>query len=290
MDWLKSLNPTLLLFGAIAFVFLANLAGSFAVDQTWYFHLPFFCVQAFLVFIGFTVIHDASHFSVSRKRWINNATMLFIWPMFVFNPFFFRRIHLEHHARTNDGKMDPDHFTASPRLAGRIIRSFFLIFYYHYYALKHFKHPRWRRHTLLSMSGPVFLIVLALTTPFPSTFLVAWLLPLFFSVGLLAYVNTAWPHHPARETATYRNTRNTYLPWSLQLLMLNQNLHLVHHLKPNLPWYKYPDYLARHEAELMRQGAQTIQYTHRRRPYEPFPELLTDWAQQAKSVLQSYWP
>jgi fatty acid desaturase len=102
-------------------------------------------------------------------------------------------------------------------------------------------------------------------------------------------VNTAWPHHPARDASRYRNTRNTYLPWFGQLLLFNQNLHLVHHLKPNLPWYKYPEYLAQHEYELRRQGSQTIQYTSRARPYEPLPEFAIQLATQARNIIQSYW-
>ena len=75
-------------------------------------------LSAAAIFVLFTVLHDASHYSISRHRWVNVAfgrvAMLFVSPLISFKSFAF--IHIEHHLNTNDGDNDPDHFvSAAPR-------------------------------------------------------------------------------------------------------------------------------------------------------------------------------
>ena len=67
------------------------------------------------IFMMFTVLHDASHYSVSSHRWVNIAfgrvAMLFVSPLISFSAFAF--IHIEHHRNTNDDDSDPDHFVSA---------------------------------------------------------------------------------------------------------------------------------------------------------------------------------
>ena len=67
------------------------------------------------VFVLFTVLHDASHYSISSHRWVNVAfgcvAMFFVSPLISFKSFAF--IHIEHHRNTNDGAADPDHFVSA---------------------------------------------------------------------------------------------------------------------------------------------------------------------------------
>ena len=49
----------------------------------------------------------------------------------------------------------------------------------------------------------------------------------------------AWlPHFPYEHTDRFRNTRITLFPGSTWLL-LQQDRHLIHHLYPSIPWYRY---------------------------------------------------
>lgn len=70
-------------------------------------------------FIAFTPLHDATHRSVSRLRWVSSAAgRLASIPLFA--PFeAFRYVHLEHHRHTNDPVKDPDYWStrASPSTA-----------------------------------------------------------------------------------------------------------------------------------------------------------------------------
>ena len=71
-------------------------------------------LNAVAIFVMFTVLHDASHYSISSKRWVNGvfgrAAMLFVSPLISFRAFGF--IHIEHHRHTNDDEHDPDHFAS----------------------------------------------------------------------------------------------------------------------------------------------------------------------------------
>ena len=61
--------------------------------------------SAAAIFVLFTVLHDASHYSISSHRWVNVAfgrvAMFFVSPLISFKSFAF--IHIEHHRNTNDG-------------------------------------------------------------------------------------------------------------------------------------------------------------------------------------------
>ncbi len=71
-------------------------------------------MNAIAIFVMFTVLHDASHYSISSHRWVNGVfgrvAMLFVSPLLSFPAFGF--IHIEHHRHTNDDDHDPDHFAS----------------------------------------------------------------------------------------------------------------------------------------------------------------------------------
>ena len=71
-------------------------------------------LNAIAIFVMFTVVHDASHYSISSRRWVNGVfgrvAMLFVSPLIAFPAFGF--IHIEHHRHTNDDDHDPDHFAS----------------------------------------------------------------------------------------------------------------------------------------------------------------------------------
>ena len=62
----------------------------------------------------FTVVHDASHYSISSRRWVNGAfgraAMLFVSTAMAFPSWAY--IHIEHHRHSNDDDHDPDTFAS----------------------------------------------------------------------------------------------------------------------------------------------------------------------------------
>ena len=50
------------------------------------------------------------------------------------------------------------------------------------------------------------------------------------------------------------------VPKALEWLLLNQNYHLLHHLRPTMPWYDYKAYWAKHRDRLLAEGAEVVDY------------------------------
>ena len=68
--------------------------------------------------------------------------------------------------------------------------------------------------------------------------LVLWFVPWFVG-NLLMLTAFGWaPHHDHSETGRYRDTRISLFPGG-DFLYLFQNLHLVHHMLPSVPFYRY---------------------------------------------------
>lgn len=290
-DWIRHINPTVILTIALsAFWFIFTSSALYLYKLPFYAYLPFCALQTLVVFMMFTPFHEACHYVASKRTWLNELILVLNWPIFIGNPFMFRKIHWQHHARTNQEGRDPDHFTAHPSMAMRVLKSFFLFFYYHYFAFKKFRSWKLRAHTVASLFTPLAMIYLAVVTPFTLPILFVWILPAFLASGLLCYFNTAFPHHPAKETERMRTTRNSYLPWAAQVVMLNQNLHLVHHLNPRLAWYEYPQYWKNHEREMIQKGARVVVFTKRRQAYALLPHEVLVFAQKLRDTINIYLP
>jgi fatty acid desaturase len=72
-----------------------------------------------------------------------------------------------------------------------------------------------------------------------------------FSLGLLrAYIEHRWGEHPEERVASVESN------WLFGLLFLWNNLHIVHHVDPALPWYEIPRrYYGDREGWLKRNGS-----------------------------------
>ena len=260
----RFLNPTLIYFllgmglylAALAFILQAEIRG----ESSWGLRFGITLFQTAMVFFLFTPLHDATHGSASPTRWINQMILYGVWPAFLTNPHLFFRIHIHHHAYTNDPEQDPDHFTAHRSLLVRWVKSYLLMTHYHLFFLSKFvRAKRDLAHVAASLFSQVVFMSLMVFTSLTLPLFFGMGLPAFLGIGLLAFVNTSWPHHPADERDRMRNTVNHYVPKWMQWLLANQNLHHVHHLNPSLPWYRYPEYWRKHESECRAKGARIIE-------------------------------
>jgi len=93
---------------------------------------------------------------------------------------------------------------------------------------------RIRRYQQVSLLALVASIPLGLFIP--AVFL--WWLPGHVGGLGLAILFQWLPHFPFDDTARYRNTRINIFRGSTWLL-LQQDHHLIHHLYPSVPWYRY---------------------------------------------------
>jgi beta-carotene hydroxylase len=186
--------------------------------------------------ISGTVIHDASHHAAHRNRILNaimghgSALMLgFAFPVFT-------RVHLQHHAHVNDPENDPDHFVSTGGPLWMIAARFF------YHEIFFFKRQLWRKFELLEwFLSRLFLLTvvfLGIHYGFIGYVMNFWFVPALVVGIALGLFFDYLPHRPFQERDRWKNAR-VYPSAILNVLILGQNYHLIHHLWPSIPWYKY---------------------------------------------------
>ncbi|MCA9616887.1 MAG: fatty acid desaturase [Myxococcales bacterium] len=218
-----------------------------------------------LAYLAFTVMHEAAHGNVHGSRapwrllnelsgWTSGALLVAPFPAF-------RVLHLLHHSHTNHPAKDPDYWVAGRGL-GVALRCFTIL--PHYYGGFLFGTPsktqaasRARVKVITTM---VFFAALAAglsLAGFGRQVLFVWMLPAWLASGLLAFLFDWLPHHPHDVQERFRDTRAIAVP-GLGLPTLGQNLHLVHHLYPRVPFYRYHRVFAELRTELEAKGAPIV--------------------------------
>jgi beta-carotene hydroxylase len=226
-------NPNVLMFITAVLLILGSVCGYFIGNiPDWI----CFTANVLALHLSGTVIHDASHNSAHRNRIINSflghgsALMLgFAFPVFT-------RVHLQHHAHVNDHENDPDHFVSTGGPLWMIAARFF----YHEYFF--FKRKLWRNNELMEwFLSRLFLfsvVFLGIHYDFIGYLMNFWFAPALVVGIALGLFFDYLPHRPFKERDRWKNAR-VYPGKILNILILGQNYHLVHHLWPSIPWYKY---------------------------------------------------
>lgn len=204
-------------------------------------------INTVFIYALYTVVHDAVHSSISSRRkelrWVDlvvgEVACLPLWLFFHHH----KKSHRVHHARTNqDG--DPDIYARGSFLGWclwRLPRT--LIAYFD---------PRqlWRechrfgltagekRITMVSFAAYAALVLGLVVMGYGYQLLVLWFVPWWIGQSVMLTLFTWTPHHDHSETGRYRNTRVSIWPGG-NALLLGQGYHLIHHMIPSVPWYRY---------------------------------------------------
>lgn len=219
-------------------------------------------INAVLSYAFYTVHHDANHKAISgrneRWKWLDVTCGSIAAIPLQLDVKGFSGSHLRHHANTNDPLKDPDALVAGPLwmlpvkwFVGQVFSVVNALpggDKVTDKALSRFtpedmpaptdrmkaEAARMRRYSQLG------LVVLAASIPlglFPPVFFLWWL-PGRLGVLALMVLFQWLPHVPYESTERFRNTRITTFRGSTWLL-LQQDRHLIHHLYPSVPWYRY---------------------------------------------------
>ena len=221
-------------------------------------------MNAIACFVMFTVVHDASHYSISTARWVNNAigrtAMLLFSPAMAFKAFGY--IHIEHHRYANDDDNDPDTFASHGPWWQLPLRWATLEVGY---LPRYIRNVSWRPRgevieTAALLTGTIAGIAVAAATGNLWIVAVIYLIPERIAVFALAWWFDWLPHHGLADTQRenrYRATRaRVGMEWLYTTVMLSQNYHLVHHLHPSVPFYRYlATWRRNEEAYLEREAA-----------------------------------
>jgi beta-carotene hydroxylase len=241
-DYLKppgGFNPNVLM-TIVALILIASSIWGYFVGNLplWY----CFIVNVLALHLSGTVIHDASHNSAHSNRIVNSilghasALMLgFAFPVFT-------RVHLQHHGNVNDPQNDPDHFVSTGGPLWMIAALFF------YHEIFFFRRRLWRKYELLewflSRLFLVTIVLVAIHYDFIGYVMNFWFVPACVVGMALGLFFDYLPHRPFTERDRWKNAR-VYPNPIVNLLIFGQNYHLVHHLWPSIPWYRYqPAYYA----------------------------------------------
>lgn len=207
-------------------------------------------LDAVLIYFVFTPLHEATHGNIAgrerRFQWLESfvghaSGFLLLAPF----PGF-RALHLHHHANTNDPAEDPDYWVKSPTWIGTVIRSLVIQPVYILHLWKIARDPRTRRAfvwELVYVLAYVLIVVAAFRFGIGKQLLLLWIVPAYIGV-VLCPVMFDWPvHHPHTERGRYTDSAVLLFPppfrGIMDVIFCGHTYHLVHHLYPRIPFFRY---------------------------------------------------
>lgn len=228
-------------------------------------------INAIASYMAFTVMHDASHNAVSTDKslndWIGRIGSLILFPIPVFR--LFRYVHMQHHRFANDDEQDPDVYCCRgskwllPLRWATLDLHYFTIYLSPGVFLKRPKNER--REVVVAGLVGIGLLVFAVSMGWGTEYFLLYIVPTRIAVALLAFAFDFLPHYPGVFSSAdkpYQSTLNR-VGWESVLtpLLLSQNYHLVHHLYPKVPFYRYIKvWRAKENFHLAQQPAQTTAF------------------------------
>ena len=200
-------------------------------------------------YLSFTPAHEASHGAVSSNRglndWVGRIATVLQSPV----PFFrsFRYVHMQHHRFTNDKTKDPDVYVGSGPHWLLPLKWATLDLNYLYCYLKpsvFLKRPKSeRREMFLALLFGAVVFTIATFTGWLNYYILLFLVPNRITAVFLAITFDFLPHYPHQAHTIdepFQCTSNRVgMEWLLTPVLLFQNYHLVHHLYPTVPFYRY---------------------------------------------------
>lgn len=256
--------PTLGLFAAAGLLWIAGIAAVEQLGWSLWFSIPLHTACSFMMF---TVLHDGVHRSLMRgyprlNEVVATVASVFLSP--VASAAAFRYAHFAHHRHTNHPETDPDMYsgegpawllplrwaTADLRYAVIILQNLDKI----------------SRKDKVQIFGCIGLIIAAYALAWQLGYGVEatlyWLIPSRLAVLWLAFAFNFLPHHPHETLQSHNpyaatNVRQGGEPL-MTWLFLYQNYHLIHHLFPSIPFYRYVRVWQRYGDEFQAKGAPVV--------------------------------
>jgi fatty acid desaturase len=264
-------NPTLAIPTILVFLFaitgwsLTAFLG-FKNHISVYVSIP---IQSIFMFIMFTPLHDAAHSSIGKSPYkFVNEFIGRVYTTIMLAPFpAFRWAHLQHHKHTNTVH-DPDMWSSGFGYPKFLLPLFWMTQDYHYYvpylrnAIVLKTRPKWEVVECIGVVVFMHYIAFKALVMNPFATLCFWMIPNRVGLLLLAYLFDYLPHHPHTTPASVNPYKATAhidglfrsKDMNLDLVLLYQNYHNVHHLYPTIPFYQMGLVWATYEKQLRELG------------------------------------
>ena len=215
-----------------------------------------------LAYVSFTPMHDACHRSIARSNWINQSIGR-IAGVPLMAPFAaFRLMHLTHHRHTNDEVDDPDHW--SGRGPWFVLPLRWLsqdLHYYVRYARLYAERPRGERlEIVLSVVAMLAVVAYISWAGYGVEVFALWVIPARIGIAMLAFAFDYLPHRPHTIRSKDDRFKASHIirgRW-LTIPLLGHNYHLIHHLYPGVPFYRYGQVWADRKERLLKQGVRVL--------------------------------
>lgn len=195
----------------------------------------------------YTVVHEAVHANISSRRknlrWIDPLAGIIACAPLWLNYHQHKRQHMAHHAHTNEDD-DPDIYARGSFLGWVFLRlPVALISYFNpvqlYRDCGRFNCTRREYvYTFISFTTYSLIVIGLLAMGYWREVLFLWFIPWWIGQTAMLTFFTWTPHHDHHETGRYRNTRVSLFPFA-NFLLQGQNYHLIHHMMPAVPYYRY---------------------------------------------------
>ncbi len=207
-----------------------------------------------LSYAHYTLVHESIHANLApgypKLRWLNTLVgwigalgLSYNWPMLM-------RSHALHHAHTNTEE-DPDIWVRGTFgqllvkwLTVNVVMTLIPLFVLRRIAPEQYRRAASRLRGAEAMQASVVASVVLLLLGVSVYYgrVADWVFLLFIPTRLASLglgIFFSWlPHYPFDRTERYLNTRISLWPTGT-FLTLQQNLHLMHHLWPSVPFYNY---------------------------------------------------
>ena len=213
-------------------------------------------------YVAFTPMHDSAHRAVARQRTLNDLVgRLAALPLTAPFPAF-RWVHLEHHKHTNEPEHDPDHWSGrGPTLLLPLRWLTQDLHYYARYLARWSERPsRERLEVAGNLAAQVALVTGLIASGYVWEVVLLVLVPARLAIAALAWAFDYLPHRPHTTLARDDRFRATHIVSgpALTVPFLAQNYHLVHHLYPAVPFYRYARVWRAQRQDLLDQGARVV--------------------------------
>ena len=220
---------------------------------TWLMVPAMFAHGVLLVFL-FAPLHECTHGTAFRTRWMNSAFATFCGLVLMRPALYFRYRHAAHHSYTQDPARDPDQVAMPAGLAGYLGEAFGMEFWPKMIGTLYrgvtgrFNErerdflPASERSRIITEARAMvaFYVLLAAASvvfSFWPALLAFWIIPRFIAEPSLRLVRMA-EHTGMEEGANWlTNTRTTLSNPVVRFLYWQMPYHAEHHMAPSVPFY-----------------------------------------------------
>ncbi|KAG0375028.1 hypothetical protein BGX24_009616 [Mortierella sp. AD032] len=227
-----------------------------------------FPIMTAAIFASFTPVHDGTHSSIAKGKYkvpINNLVGYFSGIPLILPFGVYRQLHLLHHRHVNTEE-DPDIWDSQGPMVFRAFKWFIPDFFWVKRVFDgKLKNPKMIDAGLFYLS--IFWVLKKMNDK-NMAFVKYWLIPQRAAYWLLVWLFAYVPHRPDGDHQ-YNQKDNVYKTTSvtggilnsngfnLAVPLLNQHLHNIHHLYPQLPFTRYGAIWAKHKDALIAAGTET---------------------------------